>query len=413
MSLLNLVTKKLLNAGRQINRIGRQLLRAIAWRVRIYSKPMLVPIQKLLESPAAEKLVYALTERKLNLALRSASANDPTKPKVTIVVPIYNVASYLSVCVKSALVQTHPNIELILVDDGSTDSSGQIAAAFSNKYKNVKLITQKNAGLAAARNTGVDAIVESDYLLFLDSDDVLPRNAVTNYLNAIGKLNVAVGKPTRLKGLMLYKRHRELFNKSVARTDLLTRVNFLSDVTAWNKLLKFSFWKAGKYKFPVGYLYEDMALMTRVYAESGGFAVVTKTSYFWRSRVGGGTSITQERWQMKNLEHRLKAIEDTLSALEELYPKSSKTSAIWDYYQWSTARYDINFYLPWVEHTDENYFVKLRDTAKRLYSSVDSVFWKKVPSRYRGALKALMAGDRNGVVKAIKVSRLAVSPPRN
>jgi glycosyltransferase involved in cell wall biosynthesis len=389
----------------------RKIVHALAWRARIFLRPFLKPFQRILESPAAEKIVYAITEWRFDLMSKGKPKSTASTPEVSIVIPIYNVAQYLSVCVKSALLQTHPNVRIILVDDGSTDNSGQIAKAFADRFENVELVTQKNAGLAAARNTGVDAIKKTDYLLFLDSDDVLPLKTVENYLKAVGSLNVVVGKPTRLKGFALYKRSREVFNRPVAKTTLASRVDFLSDVTAWNKLLRFDFWKSGGYRFPVGYLYEDMALMTRVYAESGGFAVVTSTSYYWRSRLGGGTSITQERWQMKNLEHRLKAIEDTLSVLEEFYPRTNDTKALWDYYHWSTARFDINFFMPWVEHTDQKYFDTLHATAKRLYKQVDSMFWKKVPERYRPALKALIANDRQGVIAAIAKARLSVPKP--
>lgn len=388
-----------------------KFLRSSALGLRLFLKPILLPVRGVFESQLAENILYRLTEWRFDLALRNLKPVDKSLPEVAIVVPIYNVAKYLSVCVKSAILQSHANVRIVLVDDGSTDNSGQIAKAFSDKYSNVQLVLKKNAGLAAARNTGVDAIDSTDYVLFLDSDDVLPRHAVKNYLEAIGDLNVVVGKPSRLKGFLLYKRHPEVFEKPLTRTDLSARVDFISDVTAWNKLMKFDFWKAGNYRFPEGFLYEDMALMTRVYAESGGFAVVSKVSYFWRSRVGGGTSITQERWKQKNLEHRLKAIEDTLVVLEELYPKGSKSQSIWDYYQWSTARFDINFYLPWVEHTDQVYFENLQKTATRLYEGVGPVFWNKVPERYRAALRALIDNDRAGVIQAIKKSRLNVGKP--
>jgi CDP-glycerol glycerophosphotransferase len=175
--------------------------------------------------------------------------------------------------------------------------------------------------------------------------------------------------------------------------------------------MKFSFWKAGNYQFPVGFLYEDMALMTKIYAESGGFAVVSKTSYLWRVRVGGGSSITQERWNMTNLTHRLKAILDTLDVLNDKFPENSANQALRNYYIWSTARYDINFYLPWVEHTDQAFFKELQASGERLFGEADERFWKQVPDRYRVALRALVANDRQGVIAAIRKSGLQVPAP--
>lgn len=390
----------------------KKVIAGLTWRFRLFVKPFLMPFLSLLESPVAEDFVYKRASASLRRRVAAKPLlQDSTKPEVTIVVPIYNVEKYLDVAIQSALAQSHPNVQVVLVDDGSTDSSLQIARKYEARFSNVRLIRQKNAGLSAARNTGASVIDKTDYLLFLDSDDVLPRKAVQNYLSAIGDLNLAVGKPTRLKGLALLKRHRDLFRKDIAETTLLEQPHFLSDVTAWNKLMKFSFWKAGNYQFPVGFLYEDMALMTKIYAESGGFAVVSKTSYLWRVRVGGGSSITQERWNMTNLTHRLKAILDTLDVLNDKFPENSANQALRNYYIWSTARYDINFYLPWVEHTDQAFFKELQASGERLFGEADERFWKQVPDRYRVALRALVANDRQGVIAAIRKSGLQVPAP--
>lgn len=390
----------------------KKLIAAVTWRTRLYLKPVFLPFMRLLESPAAEDLVYRIASKRLDRKVAAMSQIlDETKPEVSIVVPIFNVEKYLDVAIKSAIAQTHRNLQIILVDDGSTDGSKAIAERYADKYSNVRLITQKNAGLSAARNTGADSIQSTDYLLFLDSDDVLPSKAVENYLAAIGELNLVVGKPSRLKGLAVHKRHRDLFKKPIVKTTLHENNHFLSDVTAWNKLIKFDFWKHGNYEFPVGFLYEDMALMTRIYAESEGFAVVSKTSYFWRMRVGGGSSITQERWNMKNLQHRLKAILDTLSILNEKFPHNSQNAKLWDYYTWSTARYDINFYLPWVEHCSLEYFEELQAAGFKLFGEADATFWKKVPDRYRPALQALVAGKREALIAAIRKSGLNVPAP--
>lgn len=390
----------------------KKLIAAVTWRTRLYLKPVFLPFMRLLESPSAEDLVYGIVTMRLDSKLAAMShVLERDLPEVSIVIPIYNVEKYLDVAIKSAIAQTHRNVQIILVDDGSTDGSRAIAQTFEERYPNVRLITQKNAGLSAARNTGVDSIESTDYILFLDSDDVLPVKAVENYLRAIGNLNLVVGKPSRLKGLALHKRHRDLFKKPIVKTTLLADNQFLSDVTAWNKLIKFDFWKRGNYQFPVGFLYEDMALMTRIYAESEGFAVVSKTSYFWRMRVGGGSSITQERWNMKNLQHRLKAILDTLSILNEKFPHNAQNAKLWDYYTWSTARYDINFYLPWVEHCSLAYFAELQAAGFKLFGDADSAFWKKVPDRYRPALQALVKGEREALIAAIRKSGLNVPAP--
>ena len=94
----------------------------------------------------------------------------PTQPLVSIIVPIYNTARYLPACLDSIITQTHQNLEIILIDDGSTDHSGQIADNYAKKDSRIKVIHQKNQGQSAARNLGL-TMVKGEYVSFLDSDD--------------------------------------------------------------------------------------------------------------------------------------------------------------------------------------------------------------------------------------------------
>lgn len=97
--------------------------------------------------------------------------------KVSIVVPIYNVEKYLEKCLDSLVTQTYDNIEMILVNDGSTDQSLQIAEKYLKKYEQIRLIDQENGGLSKARNTGMK-LAKGKYLCFVDSDDWLEPNTV-------------------------------------------------------------------------------------------------------------------------------------------------------------------------------------------------------------------------------------------
>lgn len=89
---------------------------------------------------------------------------------ISVVIPVFNVERYLEKCIESVVTQTYPYIEVILVDDGSQDSSPQICDRFANEYKNVQAIHQKNGGASSARNTGMD-LASGDYITFLDGDD--------------------------------------------------------------------------------------------------------------------------------------------------------------------------------------------------------------------------------------------------
>jgi len=97
------------------------------------------------------------------------------KKSFSIIVPVYNVEKYLDRCMSSILKQTNHDFEVILIDDGSKDSSGSICDIYAEKYENVRAIHQHNQGLSAARNTGIDN-AEGNYLCFVDSDDMISES---------------------------------------------------------------------------------------------------------------------------------------------------------------------------------------------------------------------------------------------
>ena len=108
---------------------------------------------------------------------------DRTQPKISVIVPVYNTEAFLPACVETLLSQTHTNLELIFVDDGSTDGSGTILDACAKKDPRVCVIHQKNGGVSAARNAGIDAAT-GDYIGFVDSDDTVEPNYVEALLGA-------------------------------------------------------------------------------------------------------------------------------------------------------------------------------------------------------------------------------------
>ncbi len=90
--------------------------------------------------------------------------------KISVIVPAYNVESYLADCLDSILNQTYPNIEVIVIDDGSPDRSGEIAENYKQKDRRIKVIHQENGGLSVARNSGLDNAT-GEFVCFIDSDD--------------------------------------------------------------------------------------------------------------------------------------------------------------------------------------------------------------------------------------------------
>ena len=130
-----------------------------------------------------DKLVFGSSKNIKKLySEHKKSYSNHTHTKVSIIVPIYNTQKYLKTCPESIINQTHENLEIILVDDGSTDDSGHIADAYAKKDKRIKVIHQKNQGQSTARNVGLDKAT-GDFISFIDSDDQIKPTFIESLLS--------------------------------------------------------------------------------------------------------------------------------------------------------------------------------------------------------------------------------------
>lgn len=128
--------------------------------------------------------MYILTVCSATINKRNINQMINTNPLVSIIIPVYNVERYLNECIESCINQTFKNLEIILINDGSTDSSPEICERYSNVDNRIKIVHKENGGLSSARNEGL-RLVKSDYIIFLDSDDWIELNTVELALNAM------------------------------------------------------------------------------------------------------------------------------------------------------------------------------------------------------------------------------------
>ena len=113
--------------------------------------------------------------------------------KISVIVPVYNVSKYLSSCIDSIINQTYKNIEIILINDGSIDNSGDICDEYQKKDKRIKVIHQKNMGVSSTRNKGIK-LSTGEYLTFVDSDDILNENFIELLVSKVNKKTLTLGK---------------------------------------------------------------------------------------------------------------------------------------------------------------------------------------------------------------------------
>lgn len=140
---------------------------------------------------------------------------------VSVIVPVYNTKPYLEACVSSLAAQTHRNLQIILVDDGSTDGSGAICDDFARRDQRITVIHQRNAGVSAARNAGLDA-VSGSYVFFLDSDDLLPETSLETLFTLASPKTLVSGSMQEFNGDgLLSGRGLALPNRSISAKEML------------------------------------------------------------------------------------------------------------------------------------------------------------------------------------------------
>ena len=179
--------------------------------------------------------------------------------KISVIVPVYNVEQYLERCVDSIINQTYKNLEIILVNDGSTDNSGQICDELAKKDDRIRVIHKKNGGVSEARNVGVKEI-SGEYIIFIDSDDYIDKKMFSVLYSQI-KLEAA---DVSVCGVMnIYENNNIPQARNTNEYLILNNEGFLREYLKgeripggiWNKLIKSSIAKS--IKFPVGLIYED------------------------------------------------------------------------------------------------------------------------------------------------------------
>ena len=215
---------------------------------------------------------------------------------ISIIIPVYNVALYLREALDSVINQTYKNLEIIIVDDGSTDESGLICDEYTFDPR-VKVIHQENQGLSGARNTGLD-IMQGEYVSFLDPDDAFRPEMLQIMLDAIQKYDADLavcGYSTcwtegRLDNKNNNKKNYyndkvELFDSIDAQRRILAgRMN----VVVWNKLYKKYLWD--NLRFPVGHVYEDLRVIFYILEKANSVLTIPEVLVYHRKRKGSITA---------------------------------------------------------------------------------------------------------------------------
>ena len=230
------------------------------------------------------------------------------KPLVSIIVPVYNVKDYLGKCLESLARQSYEQIEIIVIDDGSTDGSGEICDEFARSDKRVKVFHKKNGGLSSARNYGIRK-ARGEHVCLVDSDDWVKKDFVAKMVEVALSDSVDVA----VCGYNTSVPERRVISGEEATVRLLVGQENM-EIIAWNKMYRRSLFDDVSY--PEGENYEDTLTTYKLLSKARKVAYVPESLYVYRERAG---SIMKEGKKKEKLMARERAAREAM----EYFKKNS------------------------------------------------------------------------------------------
>ncbi len=260
------------------------------------------------------------------------------KPEISVIVPVYKVEKFIDRCINSILVQTYSEFELLLIDDGSPDNSGNICEKYSLLDTRVKVFHKKNGGLSDARNFGVN-FAKGKYVTFIDSDDYITKDYLyTLYsLSCQNNADIVVGNYQVVTDSDILPKESDTdesfkvntFSGDEALLKMLDSKMYIQFETAWGKLIKTDIVK--RYPFPVGRLREDEATTFYYYLNAEKVIVTSKILYGY---YNNSSSIMRTDNNEKRLEDGLWAVTLRAKTLDDLGKKEIAPYAWHFVYGW-------------------------------------------------------------------------------
>lgn len=237
------------------------------------------------------------------------------QPLLSIVVLVYNTAEYLPACFDSLLGQSYSNVEIIAIDDSSTDDSLAICRRYEQQYANFRCVNKPNGGGAIAGNLGI-SLACGEYVALVDSDDLVTKDGYGLLMaEAIASdADIVVGRAAKLVDGQVsafgFLYEPSVWSKRRRLGSVHEFAGLMHDGFYWNKVFRLSFLRANRLGMVPGLLYADRQFVHKAYYQSRCTAIITDLVYLWRTRKAGATtSITQNTSQIANFQDRIRSVE--------------------------------------------------------------------------------------------------------
>ncbi|HEY7145501.1 MAG TPA: bifunctional glycosyltransferase family 2 protein/CDP-glycerol:glycerophosphate glycerophosphotransferase [Streptosporangiaceae bacterium] len=321
--------------------------------------------------------------------------------KLSVVVPFYNVETYLREALESVSRQTLRDFEVIMVDDGSTDGSALIAESFAARDPRYRLLTQHNQGQGPARNLGVRHAT-GEYLAFFDADDVLPGHAYELLVGSLEETgsDIAAGNVLRFSTGWVSRTvvHADVYRNSIPHTTVSQHPALLRDCTIWNKVYRRSFWMSAQLEYSAR-RYEDIPVAIRSYVLARSVDIRHETVYYWRARETGELSRNQRSRQLENVEGRMAAVLESGTFLAERAP------AIKPVFDRRVLDNDLAVLVRAVEFASETERVRMLELAADYLRSVDDAVFRDAPVMHRLRYYLIREGMHADFLDVLRYSR--------
>lgn len=243
---------------------------------------------------------------------------EAVQDTVSIIVPVYNVEDYLQTCVRSLIDQTYQEIEILLVDDGSTDSSGALCDYLATLDTRIKVLHKENGGQAAARNYGL-TFASGKWSAFVDSDDVVSKSYIEELLTAALECDASFSIcgfesfSSQAPKFATVEKTQVVQSKSITGLEAARNMFLLRQIypSAWGKLGATGLWKT--YPFPEGRVYEDFPVIWKLLLDTESVAIIDRNLYFYRRRAGSTVSSASFK-SIKDHFVSIKQVDDEVNA---------------------------------------------------------------------------------------------------
>ncbi|WP_054834610.1 glycosyltransferase family 2 protein [Methanobrevibacter arboriphilus] len=287
--------------------------------------------------------------------------------KISVIVPVYNVEKYLSNCLDSIINQSLEDIEIICVNDGSTDNSLKILEEYAANDNRIRIITKKNEGLGAARKTGLDNSSGGEYILFVDSDDYIKNdacekvygNALSNdselvFFNFCDFNENRVFDPCISCNAFNSLKNSENFNNLTFKAYEIKECVLNSYFSAWSKLYKKSFlYKYDDFYFPKHRIFEDLFFHVQVIIRAERISYCNEGLYLYRR--SNSNSI------MNNTREKVFDVFIAINLIKEFLIKND----LFNYYDYEFLLFYLHLFNSWFYKINEEYKQKFFEKFKR------------------------------------------------